>query len=147
MKKTIIVFLAFFCFYVNLPAQPADSLLQQRTTLNEKYQQLSIPGKELTIKDYKAIVDILKKIVIVDTRIIESYSAIKTKIKNLQIEKESLNTENNDLSKKISEYSRITMIIYISGGVLISLTVLLFILYVFSNRKYLKLRKETTSKN
>jgi hypothetical protein len=135
MKKHILLLLLIIPFSLTLFSQPSDSLMSQRSKFYEKYLELSIPGKELHVKEYKSMVDVLKKIIVVDTRIIDSYAQSGVKIKELEKEISSLNTENNDLSRKISSVMATMLTIYIAGGALVLICIFLLIMLIINGRK------------
>lgn len=142
MKKRIFLLLIIVPLSLTLFSQPTDSLMSQRAKFYEKYLELSIPGKQLHVKEYKSMVDVLKKLIVVDTRIIDSYAQSGTKIKKLEKEINSLNAENNDLSRKISSIMTTMLAIYIAGGVLVLICIFLLIMLFINGRKISSLKSK-----
>lgn len=141
MKKHLFIFLLTTLFSLNLFAQPTDSLMLQRAKLYEKYIKLSTLDKEIHAKEYKAMVDVLKQIIVVDTRVIDSYAQCATKMKKLEAENNSLNAENNDLSRKVSSIMSIMLVIYIASGILAFICILLIIALINRKRKVLSAKE------
>ncbi len=146
MKK--IVVLIFVSFLANIAfSESIDSLKTKREKLYQKYTDVNIPGKELRNDDLKKIISILKEIVIVDTRIIGEFSEFDKKAAEYEKAMGSLNGENDTLAKKLSSYTNLLLIIYITGGVLVILLILCIILSLIYFSKFKSIHKKMQMQN
>jgi ATP-dependent Zn protease len=140
MKK--IVFVCVFIFLsIQVFAENLDSLKAKRETLYQKYSEINIPGKELSDENLSKVVEILKDLVIVDTRIIKEYGDSDKELKENAIKIAELNSENETLNEEKESTTAYLFIIYIAGGIIVAILVLsLVILFVYYS-KYSKAKK------
>lgn len=141
MRKIIIIIVIVFidiqCF-----SETLDSLKSKRESLYQKYSEINIPGKELSDKDQKKVIEILKDLVIIDTRIIKEYGASDKQLKEDAAKIKQLTTDKEDLKRESERVSDYLFIIYIVGGVIVSILVLLLIFLVIYFSKYHNLKKK-----
>jgi DNA phosphorothioation-dependent restriction protein DptG len=99
MKK--IIFIALFVFLnMHSFSESLDSLKAKRELLYQEYSEINIPGSELSDKDIDKVVEILKDLVIVDTRIIKEYGGSDKEIKEDADKLKELGSENEALSSE-----------------------------------------------
>ncbi|MFH0865030.1 MAG: hypothetical protein V1904_02470 [Bacteroidota bacterium] len=141
MRKTIFVLFSIFLCIQGI-AETLDSLKAKREMLYQKYSEINIPGKELSDKDLSRVIEILKDLVIVDTRIIKEYGNSDKELKDNAITINELNSENETLNKDKENTTDLLFIIYIAGGVIVAMLVLsLVFLFVYLS-KYFKIKKK-----
>ena len=105
------------------------------------YLNINVPGKTLSKAESEKAASFLKDLVIVDTKIIKEYSKLNKKEKDLQAKINSLNEENNSLSKELTSNINYIKIINVAGGIVVVLFIIsLFFLFMFFV-KYKKLKR------
>lgn len=141
MKKIvfilIFIFIGIYCF-----SETLDSLKSKRETLYQKYSEINIPGKELSDKDLTKAIEILKDLVIIDTRIIKEYGASDKQMKEDAATIKQLTTDKEDMKKERESVSDYLFIIYIAGGVIVTILVLSLIFLIIYFSRYHKLKKK-----
>jgi len=141
MKKIFILF-AFTLIISQVFPESIDSLKSKREMLYKKYLNINIPGKEMNKADYEKSVSILKDLVIVDTKIIKEFSAFDKKSKEYDAKINSLNDENNSLSKELTATTDDFLIIHIVGGIIIFLLIIVLVIMFVYMSKYNKLKRK-----
>lgn len=142
LMKKIFLIAFIILFSVQCFSETIDSLKTKREALYQKYSEINIPGKELSEKDFDKVIDLLKDLVIVDTRIIKEYSDSDNKLK------ESATTINNlestiALQEKDKERTNdLLFIIYIAGGVIVVFLIISIIMLLIYMSRYSKTRKK-----
>lgn len=141
MRKTVFVlFIIFLC--IQGIGETLDSLKTKREMLYQKYSEINIPGKELSDKDLTKVIELLKDLVIVDTRIIKEYSNSDKELKNNALKIKELNSENETLNNEKESTTDMLFIIYIAGGVIVAILVLSFVFLFIYLLKYFKNKKK-----
>ncbi len=146
MKKTIIL-LVFIIAALRVFPDSLDSLNAQRERLYGKYSELNLPGRELTNEDSKKSDQLLKDMVIVDTKIISQLSNFGKKVKEYDARIAALVVEKNGLSEKLSASTDRLFIIYIASGAIVCMLVISLVFLISSNIKLKKLKKKTATFN
>ena len=142
MKNISLVLLFIVTWQFSLFAEPIDSLKSRRELLYQKYTEKNIPGKRLSRDDLKDIVDILKDIVIVDTRIIKEFAADENELKEKATEIKNLNSEIDSIESEKNDVTGYLYVIYITGGFIIAILTIALILLVIYMSKYYKLKNK-----
>ena len=140
MKK--VLFVIVFSLIISLAfSESIDSLKAKREMLYGNYLNINVPGKTLSKAESEKAASFLKDLVIVDTKIIKEYSKLNKKEKDLQAKINSLNEENNSLSKELTSNINYIKIINVAGGIVVVLFIIsLFFLFMFFV-KYKKLKR------
>ena len=112
-----------------------------------KYSELNLPGRETSVDDQKKSELILKDLVIVDTKIINSLSNFSAKVKDYDARIAALVVEKNALSDKLIASDDRLFIIYIASGAIVCLLVVSLIFVISGNIRYRKLKKKNTDFN
>lgn len=142
MKNILIVLSFLVLWQYSVYAEPIDSLKSRRESLYQKYTEKNIPGKRLSRDDLKDIVDILKDIVIIDTRIIKEYAADENELKEKVTEIKNLNSEIDSIESEKNDVTGYLYVIYIAGGFIIAILTIALILLVIYMSKYYKLKNK-----
>ena len=142
MKNILIVLSFLVSWQYSVYAEPIDSLKSRRESLYQKYTEKNIPGKRLSRDDLKDIVDILKDIVIIDTRIIKEYAADENELKEKTSEIKNLNTKIDIVESEKNDVTGYLYVIYIAGGFIIAILTIALILLVIYMSKYYKLKNK-----
>lgn len=140
MKK-VITLIAFICFVNFASAETIDSLKSRRELLYSKYLDINIPGKQLNKTETDNSLSLLKELIIIDSKIIKEFSAADKKFKEYDSKINTLNNENDLLSRELSSSTDYIMIINIAGGIIVVLLIISLIMCFNYYIKYNKLRK------
>lgn len=141
MKRFIIVTvsiaLSYHCF-----AESIDSLKEKRELLYQEYSEINIPGKELSEKEKLNVIEILKDLVIVDTRIIKEYKDADIELKEDALIINRLTAESESLNNEKQKNEDFLYVIYIAGATIILMLLLSLILLFIYTSKYFRLKRK-----
>jgi hypothetical protein len=129
----VIVFLSAKCF-----SETIDSLKAKRETLYQKYSEINIPGKELSDKDLAKVIELLKDLVIVDTRIIKEYGNSDEKLKENTTTITNLESTIALQEKDKERTNDLLFLIYMAGGVIVVMLILAIVLLFIYISRYSK---------
>lgn len=121
--------------------QSFDSLTKQRERLYARYSELSQPGKELSKDDMQKMMELLKQVVIVDTKIINGLAASDNKVKKAEARLDAIRTENSNLNGELSDSGDRIMILYIISGALLCMLVIAVVMLVVVRGRYANMKK------
>ena len=119
-----------------------DSLKAQRERLYTNYSNINLPGHVTTKDDNERSLQILKGLVIVDTKIIRELSEFGEKEKTYQSQIATLITETNDYSDKLVAVTDRLFIIYIVCGLLVCLLVVTLVFLIAYTIKFGRLKRK-----
>jgi len=140
MKRISVLFILSIAFLQAFP-DSLDSLKVQRDRLYEKYSDINLPGKTVSYEDKEKSLQILKDVVIVDTKIIKELSEYGDEIKTNESKINALITQNNSLTDELSAATDRLFIIYITVGLIVCMLVISLVLLMAYHIKYKKLKK------
>jgi predicted nuclease with TOPRIM domain len=141
--KRISILLVFIMASIQAFTGNIDSLKLQREQLYAKYSQINQPGAELSKNDLEKMVEILKDLVIVDTKIINALSDYGKKAGEYETKIATLIKENADVSGKLTERTDKLIIVYFAAGAMVCMLVIALVVLIVTRTKYSRIRKNT----